>query len=59
MAMRFAFLGAWHSHAIMHVREAAARPDEFELVGMYDADEQVIAQNQQRWAEYGLGGFNS
>lgn len=52
--MRIAFLGAWHSHAILHVREVAARPDEFELVGMYDADDQVIAQNQGRWAEYGL-----
>ena len=52
--LRFAFLGAWHSHASMHVREAAARPDEVELVGMYDADPAVIQQNLERWAEYGL-----
>jgi len=38
----------------MHVREAAARPDEFELLGMYDPDAEVIAGNQARWAEYGL-----
>ena len=27
MSLKFAFLGAWHSHAVMHVREAAQRPD--------------------------------
>ncbi|MDE2733522.1 MAG: Gfo/Idh/MocA family oxidoreductase [Gemmatimonadota bacterium] len=52
--LRFAFLGAWHSHASMHVREAAARPGEVELVGMYDPDPAVIQQNLERWAEYGL-----
>ena len=54
MPLKFAYLGAWHSHASMHVREAAQRPDEFELVGLYDPDPQVIAHNQQRWTEYGL-----
>ena len=52
--LKFAFLGAWHSHAAMHVREAAARPGEVELVGMYDPDPAVIQQNQERWAEHGL-----
>ena len=52
--LKFAFLGAWHRHAAMHVREAAARLGEVELVGMYDADPAVIQQNQERWAEYGL-----
>jgi len=52
--MKIALLGAWHSHAIMHVSEVASRPDEFELVGMYDADDLVIAKNKERWAEYGL-----
>ena len=23
MSLKFAFLGAWHNHAVMHVREAA------------------------------------
>ena len=52
--LKFAFLGAWHSHAPMHVREAAERPDEFQLLGMYDADSEVIEQNLQKWREYGL-----
>ena len=52
--LKFAFLGAWHSHAAMHVREAADRPGEVKLVGMYDADPAVIQQNLERWAEYGL-----
>ncbi len=54
MPLKFAYLGAWHSHASMHVREAAQRPDEFHLVGMYDPDPEVIARNQQRWAEFNL-----
>ncbi|MEE2657316.1 MAG: Gfo/Idh/MocA family oxidoreductase [Candidatus Latescibacterota bacterium] len=52
MALKFAFLGAWHSHAVMHVREAAQRPDEFELVGMCDPDAEVIAHNLERWARH-------
>jgi len=52
MTLKFAFLGAWHSHTPMHVREAAERPDEFQLLGMYDSDPAVIARNQERWAEY-------
>lgn len=54
MGLKFAYLGAWHSHAVMHVREAAARPGELELLGMYDPDPGVIAQNLSRWAEYDL-----
>ena len=52
MSLKFAFLGAWHSHAVMHVREAAQRPDELELLGMYDPDAEVIASNRERWAWY-------
>ena len=52
--LKFAFLGAWHSHAPMHVREAAERPDEFQLLGMYDADSEVIERNLQKWREHGL-----
>ncbi|MEC8931398.1 MAG: hypothetical protein VYB08_08260, partial [Candidatus Latescibacterota bacterium] len=54
MALKVAFLGAWHSHATMHVREAAERTEEVELVAMYDPEPEVIAQNLKRWAEYGL-----
>ena len=52
--LKFVFLGAWHGHASMHVKEAAARPEEFELVGMHDADAEVIGRNQEKWKEYGL-----
>ena len=52
--LKFAFLGVWHGHASMHVKEAAARPEEFELVGMYDADAEVISRNQEKWKEHGL-----
>ena len=52
--LKFAFLGVWHSHTPMHVREAAQRPEEFEVVGMYDADRMVIEKNQENWQEYGL-----
>ncbi|NKB66919.1 MAG: hypothetical protein GKR89_07660 [Candidatus Latescibacteria bacterium] len=52
--LKFGFLGAWHSHAPMHVREAAQRPEEFKLLGMYDPDAAVIEGNLARWAEYGL-----
>ena len=52
--LKFAFLGAWHSHAPMHVKEAAARPEEFALLGMYDADPQVISRNLERWQQHGL-----
>ena len=54
MPLKFAYLGAWHSHASMHVREAARRPDEFQLVGLYDPDPEVIARNQQRWTQFNL-----
>ena len=53
MTLKFALLGSWHSHAVMHVREAAARPQEFELLGMYDPDPEVITSNHARWTEYG------
>ena len=53
MRLKFALLGAWHSHASMHVEEAHRRPQEFELLGMYDPDEEVIARRQKRWADLG------
>ena len=54
MKLKFAFLGSWHSHAGMHVREAAQRPDEVELLGMYDPDPDVIAANRDRFAGFGV-----
>ena len=49
--LKFAYLGAWHSHAGMHVREATQHPDKFQLVGMYDPDAEVIARRQAEWSE--------
>jgi predicted dehydrogenase len=59
--LKLAFLGSWHSHAAMHVREAARRPDEFQLVGMYDSDPKVISRRRKEWAELypGLPVFSS
>ena len=45
MTLRFGFLGASHGHRGHHVREAAERPDEVELVGFYDPDEAVVETN--------------
>jgi len=47
MAFKFAFLGCWHSHTGMHVRESTANPSEFELVGIYDNDPVVVAESLQ------------
>ena len=49
MPFKFAFLGCWHSHAKMHVRESAARPSEVKLIGAYDSDPVVVA----KWREPG------
>ncbi len=50
MPLKFAFLGVWHSHAVMHVREAAQRPNEFQLIGMFEPDEDVL-QKRKAWSE--------
>lgn len=52
MPMKFAYLGAWHSHATMHVREAKERPDEVECLGFYDPDPEVVAERKEGWVEY-------
>ena len=49
MAFKFAFLGCWHSHTGMHVRESTANPSEFELVGIYDNDPVVVAERREQW----------
>ena len=49
MAFKFAFLGCWHSHTGMHVRESTANPSEFELVGIYDNNPVVVAERAKRW----------
>ena len=49
MAMRLAMLGMWHSHADGIVRQVAAHPDEFTLVGFYDPDPKVVAGRRAQW----------
>ncbi|MCH2575632.1 Gfo/Idh/MocA family oxidoreductase [Candidatus Poribacteria bacterium] len=56
MPFKFAFLGCWHSHAKMHLREAETRPNEVELIGAYDSDPVVV----KRWSqEFGVDMFPS
>ena len=50
MALKFAFLGAWHSHTGMRMRQAVQRPDELHFAGMYDPDPAVISSHKRRWA---------
>ncbi|HJS08899.1 MAG TPA: Gfo/Idh/MocA family oxidoreductase, partial [Pirellulales bacterium] len=47
--MKLGMLGMWHTHAEGIVREVAAHPDEFTLVGFYDADPAVVAARRQSW----------
>lgn len=50
MALRLAMLGMWHSHADGMVKQIAAHPEEFSLVGFYEADPQVVAERRQQWS---------
>lgn len=50
MALRLAMLGMWHSHADGIVKQVAAHPEEFSLVGFYEADPQVLAERRGQWA---------
>ena len=50
MPLKFAYLGLWHSHAGMHVRDAASRPDEFQLVGVYEPDPAIRNRKLGDWA---------
>ena len=49
--LKFAYLGAWHSHASMHTRESTERPEEFQPIGFYDPDPEVVARREQEWSE--------
>jgi len=49
MPMKLGMLGMWHSHADGIVRQVAAHPDEFRLVGFYDPDPRVVADRRRRW----------
>ena len=52
MPLKLAYLGVWHSHAVMHVREAEQRPDEFQIIGMYEPEEAVRQQKWQQWTKH-------
>jgi predicted dehydrogenase len=47
--MKLGMLGMWHTHAEGIVREVAAHPDEFSLIGFYDPDPAVVAGRRERW----------
>ncbi|MSR59019.1 MAG: Gfo/Idh/MocA family oxidoreductase [Planctomycetaceae bacterium] len=49
MPLKLAMLGMWHTHADGLVRQVAAHPDEFTLVGFHDPDPQVVAAQSKKW----------
>jgi predicted dehydrogenase len=46
---RLGMLGMWHTHADGIVRQVAAHPKDFSIVGFYDPDPKVVAERQKRW----------
>ena len=46
---RLGMLGMWHTHADGIVRQVAAHPKEFTLVGFHDPDAKVVADRRKRW----------
>ena len=50
MPLKFAYLGLWHSHTVMHIRDAASRPGEFQLVGAYEPDPAIRDAKLGDWA---------
>jgi predicted dehydrogenase len=47
--LRLGMLGMWHTHADGMVRQIAAHPEEFLLVGCYDPEEAVARAQFARW----------
>lgn len=47
--IRLGMLGMWHTHADGIVRQVTEHPDEFSLVGFWDADPAVVASRQRTW----------
>jgi predicted dehydrogenase len=50
MPMKLAMLGMWHSHANGLVRQVAAHPDAFSLVGFHDPNPKVVADRTEQWS---------
>lgn len=51
MAMKLGMLGMWHTHADGMVRQIAAHPNEFALVGCYDPEPAVVAKHCPSWEQ--------
>lgn len=49
MAMKLGMLGMWHSHAGGIVERVAGHPEEFQLVGFFDPDPEVVARRRSEW----------
>lgn len=49
MPLKLGMLGMWHTHADGMVRQIAAHPDEFTLVGFHDDDPAVVAAQVPKW----------
>lgn len=52
MPLKLAMLGMWHVHADGIVRQVAAHPEEFSLVGFHDPDPELIARQSRRWQQH-------
>ena len=49
MPIRLGMLGMWHVHAAGLVQQAAAHPQEFQLVGGFDPEPEVVQQRRKAW----------
>lgn len=49
MPLKLAMLGMWHVHAEGIVRQIAAHPNEFSLVGFHDPDPLVVEGRSKTW----------
>jgi predicted dehydrogenase len=50
MPLKLGMLGMWHTHADGIVRQVAAHPEEFTLIGFHDPDPEVVARQVPRWS---------
>src|SRR5260370_29575715 len=49
MTLKLGMLGMWHTHAHGLVKQIAAHPREFTLVGCFDPDPKVAADRKAKW----------
>lgn len=48
--LKFGIIGAWHTHTPGLVRQIIAYPEEFQLIGVYDPEPDVVAVRKQEWS---------